>query len=31
MESRKMVLKDLFTGQNREAEVENRFMDTVGE
>ena len=31
MESRKMVLMNLFTGQNRDAEVEKRFMDTVGE
>ena len=31
MESRKMVLMSLFTGKNRDAEVENGFMDTVGE
>ena len=28
MESRKMVLMNLFTSSNREIDIENRFMDT---
>jgi len=27
MESRKMVLKNLFTGSNGETDIENRLMD----
>ena len=31
MESRKMVLMNLFAGQPGDADIENRLMDTVGE
>ena len=30
MESRKMVLVNLFAGSNRDADIENRLVDTVG-
>ena len=30
MESRKMVLMNLFVGKNRDADVENEHMDTAG-
>ena len=31
MESRKMVLMNLFSGRNRDADIENRLVDTAGE
>ena len=31
MGSRKMVLMNLFAGSNRDADIENRLMDTVGQ
>ena len=31
MESRKRVLMNLFTGQNRDTDIEHRLVDTVGE
>ena len=31
MESRKMVLMSLFEDRNRDADIENRLVDTVGE
>ena len=31
MESRKMVLMNLFAGQPGDADIENTLMDTVGE
>ena len=31
MESRKMVLMILFAGSSREADIENRLVDTAGE
>ena len=31
MESRKMVLMTLLQDRNREADIENGFLDTVGE
>ena len=31
MESRKMVLMSLFEDGNRDADIENRLVDTVGE
>ena len=31
MESRKMILMNLFAGQPGDANIENRLMDTVGE
>ena len=30
MESRKMILMNLFAGQPGDADIENRLMDTVG-
>ena len=31
MESRKMVLRNLFAGSNGDADTESQFVDTVGE
>ena len=31
MESRKVILMNLFAGQPGDADIENRLMDTVGE